>query len=581
MNFQELEISSIVIDYFITNQKQFHSLENCNGLLEKQCGIKSFFENSNQLNHFISLIAEKTNLLEEPNRRQYGDFQTNFDLALKSAEYIRTISTNESFEFILEPTCGKGNFIIAALAKFKGIKRIVGIEIYQPYVWETKFKILEFFLNSGNTSIPRIEIFHANVFDFDFDKLSRETIKQRTLVIGNPPWVTNSELGSIDSKNLPQKSNFKKYSGIDAITGKGNFDIGETISLLMLRYFSLHKGYFGFLVKNSVVKNLIYDQKNNNFPISELKKLTIDAKKEFNVSVDACFFVAKFNAQAELICTDIDFYSLQEKRVFGWVKSNFVNSVIDYKQASDIDGKCQFVWRQGIKHDCSKVMEIEIHNGHYKNGLNQDVIIEDDLVYGLLKSSDIKNTQTNSYRKLTIVTQRKIGQETNYIKRDFPLTFEYLNKNGEYFDKRKSSIYRGKPRFSIFGVGDYSFMPFKVAVSGMYKSTHFTLVTPDNGKPIMLDDTCYFIGFEDETTARIALYLLNHKHTQQFLRAIIFPDSKRSITKDILMRIDFFKLYKLLNYSMVLEKLNLSKKDWDDFRIKLELKTGNKQMVLF
>ena len=61
----------------------------------------------------------------------------------------------------------------------------------------------------------------------------------------------------------------------------------------------------------------------------------------------------------------------------------------------------------------------------------------------------------------------------------------------------------------------------------------------------MLDDTCYFIGFEEERFAKITLNLLNHGHTQQFLKAIIFPDSKRSITKDVLMRIDLVKLYKL------------------------------------
>ncbi len=581
MNFKELDITPVVIDYFAANHKELHDLQVCNNELETVCGIKTFFRNSDQLNQFITLITEKANLLEEPNRREYGDFQTNLELALNSVDYIKTISNTDSFEFILEPTCGKGNFIIATLRKLSEIKRIIGIEIYQPYIWETKFKILEFFLKNPSNSKPNIEIIHANVFDFDFESLSKETQKLQTLVIGNPPWITNSELSSIDSKNLPQKSNFKKHSGFDAITGKGNFDIGEYISLLMLKHFSSHQGYFGFLVKNSVVKNLIYDQRSNRFPIGEIKKLTIDAKREFNVSVDACLFASKFNQQAELICSDIEFYSLKENRIFGWVGNNFVNSVLDYKHANDIDGKCQFIWRQGIKHDCSKVMEIEKHNGHYINGLNQEFNIENDLVYGLLKSSDLKNTRTNTYRKLTIITQKKIGQETGYIKRDYPLTFEYLDKNSEYFDKRKSSIYRGKPRFSIFGVGDYSFKPYKVAISGMYKSTHFTLVSPDKGKPLMLDDTCYFIGFEEERFAKIALHLLNHEHTQQFLKAIIFPDSKRSITKDILMRIDMVKLYKLFDYPSIAQELDISISDWTNFGNKIKSKTEMKQMTLF
>jgi hypothetical protein len=581
MNFKELYIPPVVVDYFTSNQKKLRDFGICNAELEKTFGIKTFFNNTDQLNQFIELVAERNSIVAEPNRREYGDFQTNSALALKSVDYIKAISNVDSVEFVLEPTCGKGSFIIAALTKLSGIKRIVGVEIYQPYVWETKFKILEFFLEKPSTSRPSIEIIHANVFDFNFEKLSKETKKLQTLVIGNPPWVTNSELSSMDSKNLPEKSNFKKHSGYDAITGKGNFDIGEFISLLMLKHFSSHQGYFGFLVKNSVVKNLLFDQKNHRFPIGKIGKLTIDAKREFNVSVDACFFVSKFNNQPEVTCTDIDFYSLKENRVFGWVGNNFVNSVVDYKQVNDIDGKCQFVWRQGIKHDCSKVMEIEKCNGHYINGLNHEFDIESDLVYGLLKSSDLKKKETNSYRKLTIVTQKKIGQSTDYIRCDYPQTYEYLYKNKEFFDKRKSSIYKGKPQFSIFGVGDYSFMPYKIAVSGMYKSTHFTLVLPSNGKPLMLDDTCYFIGFKEERFAKIVLYLLNHEHTQQFLKAVVFPDSKRSITKDVLMRIDLVKLCKLLDHSLVVQELGISVNDWSDFQNKLEPKTEVRQMALF
>ncbi|MDX9883247.1 MAG: hypothetical protein RBS73_14385 [Prolixibacteraceae bacterium] len=91
-------------------------------------------------------------------------------------------------------------------------------------------------------------------------------------------------------------------------------------------------------------------------------------------------------------------------------------------------------------------------------------------------------------------------------------------------------IYNNKPDFSIFGVGDYFFASYKIAISGMYKSTHFTLILPGGNKPL-LDDTCYFIGFENLVFARIVHFLLNHDHVRQFLKSIIFPDSKRSMTK--------------------------------------------------
>jgi hypothetical protein len=284
------------------------------------------------------------------------------------------------------------------------------------------------------------------------------------------------------------------------------------------------------------------------------------------VSVDACFFLAKLgHYPASSCCTELDFYTKAERTEFGWFNDHYVYSVSDYQAAKDIEGVSPFVWRQGIKHDCTKIMEIEKYNGHYKNGLNTELEIEKDLVFGLLKSSDLKEKETCSYRKLTIVTQKKIGQSTDYIKKDYPRTFAYLNANKHHFDKRKSSIYKGKPDFSIFGVGDYSFAPYKVAISGLYKRTQFTFVMPDNGKPIMLDDTCYFIGFENLIHARIAHCLLNCEYTQQFLKAIIFPDAKRSVTKDILMRIDFVKLYNLYDFNLIQRELDLTLEEWECF----------------
>ena len=119
---------------------------------------------------------------------------------------------------------------------------------------------------------PTIEIIHADIFEFHFQQLSKQTESLKTLIIGNPPWVTNAELGSLHSKNLPKKSNFKKHNGIDAITGKGNFDIGEYISLHLLTTFQNHNGLFSFLVKNTVVKNILTEQKKQQFKINEIEK---------------------------------------------------------------------------------------------------------------------------------------------------------------------------------------------------------------------------------------------------------------------------------------------------------------------
>jgi hypothetical protein len=564
ITYLETHITDLAIDFFLENQHLLLRYTEMNSLTKNVSGINNFFSNQNEATELHTEIKLNQSLVSEPDRREYGDFQTNRKLAREVSAYIHTKITD--FEFVLEPTCGKGNFILASLSKFKMLKKIVGVEIYKPYVWKTKFGILTYFLSKPDSNKPEIDIIHGNAFEFDYATLAKCTASLKTLVIGNPPWVTNSELGSIDSKNLPQKSNFKKHSGLDAITGKGNFDIGEYISYMMLKSFDRHDGAFAFLIKNSVVRNLIHDQRTNHFRISKCEKLKIDSKKEFNVSVNACLFVSKFNSVPSSTCKELNFYTKEFCTEFGWHRDKFVYSVQDYDESSIVDGKSKFVWRSGVKHDCSKVMELEQINGHYKNSLGEDINLENDLIYGLLKSSDLKKDKTSSFRKLTIITQKKIGQETKYIKDKYPLTFNYLTSHKEYFDKRKSSIYKGKPSFSIFGIGDYSFVPYKVAISGLYKSTHFTLVNPSISKPIMLDDTCYFIGFENLKMAEIAHYLVNSELVQKFLK---------------LMRIDFEKAFESTDYEQASKEIKgLEPEHWEKFSEMIK-EEGTEQMTLF
>ena len=579
-----LQVCTFLKD-FLNNTSSF---ENANQKMFDAFGINIFFENDDDfqaLKESVSIIAISS--VEEPDRAEYGDFQTNKDLANKVAKHLakRDISP----EIIIEPTCGKGNFIIASLSNFKAIKKVFGIEIYKPYVWETKFSILDFFLSNPDSNKPEITITHCSIFDFDFKNISKQFPTEKLLILGNPPWVTNSKLGSLNSSNLPKKSNFKNQNGLDAMTGKGNFDIAEYITLMLLDAFQTHNGYLALLVKNSVVKNIVFNQKDKKYRVGEIEKYCIDSKKEFNVSVEASLVYCQLNSPSSFECNEFDFYSLEKRLSFGWLNSKFVSNLADYNATKEIDGVCPFEWRQGIKHDCTAIMELERVNGHFVNNQSDEIKLEEDLIYGLLKSSDLKNTVIKSTRKHTIVTQTKVGQETSYIQHLYPETYSYLKKNISNFQARKSSIYNGKPLFSIFGIGDYSFKPFKVAISGLYKTYHFTLVLPQNDKPVMLDDTCYFIGFDRIEYAVYAIILLNSKTTEAFLKSITFSDAKRVFTKDLLMRLDLLNLANLISRTEIEEQiiflndkysLNINLSHWENFIDEMTPKK-EKQLTIF
>lgn len=534
-----VEITDVVFDFLKTNVDFSESNEVINHLFRNICGVKVFFETKND----VEICARELNNVENSvaceNQIEYGDFQTNQNLANQITKKISECGINP--KVIIEPTCGKGNFIIAALNRFKNIEKVFGIEIQERYVWQTKFNILDYYLHNKEKIRPEIIILHYNVFDFNFNSIKDVLGNDELLIIGNPPWVTNSELSSIDSKNLPDKSNFKHFKGFDAITGKSNFDIAEYITLNLLKIFSNSNGNMAFLIKSSVVKNIVQEQLKMKLTISSMKKQNIDSKKEFDVSVDAALFVCKFNDKPEFECLETDFYTDENKCYFGWKNNRFMS---DISFISEIDGVSPFEWRQGVKHDCSKVMELVYDGVYYSNKLGESFQLEPELIYPLLKSSDLKEIKAIPTVRNVILTQSFVGQNTNYIK-DYPLTYNYLTNHVELFRKRKSSIYKGKYDFSIFGIGDYSFKPYKIAISGLYKTFHFTLVKPQNNKPVMLDDTCYFIGFDDLKQAEKIWNLLNTDMVADFLKNISFPDSKRMITKDILMRIDLKKLAEL------------------------------------
>ena len=472
---------------------------------------------------------------------EYGDWQTNLTLAISVCEQLKAQGIRP--QVIVEPTCGQGNFIIAALHTFDTIEDVYGIEIFKPYLDVLKDRLQKFEKSLDGINI---HLYHENVFDFDFRRITEHINGRVVLTLGNPPWVTNSKLSEIGSDNLPVKTNFKKIKGLEAITGKGNFDIAEYICIQLIEKFAAENVYFAFLLKNSVIKNLVYEQKAGKASLSDIAQYNIDAQKEFNVSVAAALLSMRLFGGHERICQVFDFYKKTLLYRFGWVKDKFVADVDNYVKTQVIDGVSPFIWRSGLKHDCSKVMELCKKDGKYVNSFGEVVDIEDDVVYPLIKSSDVKGEVITQTRKYVIVTQHSTNEDTKVLKERHPKAYQYLMSHSEQFDNRKSSIYKDRPRFCMFGIGDYTFKKYKVIISGLYKQTSFSLVSEIDGKTAVCDDTCYMLGFDRYNVARLTLEILNSQPVQAFVHSVCFYDAKRAINKDLLMRVSLLPALSLL-----------------------------------
>jgi hypothetical protein len=465
-------------------------------------------------------------------RVEFGDWQTPEELA---NEVVAHVLPQLGFipRTILEPTCGKGAFLVAAHRKIPKAN-LSGYEVNPEYVAIVSSRLEK----AGPT------IHQANFFAVDWER-EIGAMQGPILVIGNPPWVTSAGLGAIDSENLPQKQNFKGLSGLDAMTGKSNFDVSEWMILRLIKALCGHEATLAMLCKSAVARRVVEFCAKHDWAISPGGVWRIDAARHFHASVDAVLFICRMGGRAARSSSRWPIYSTidanSSDRSFGVADGELVADLDAYNRSRAISGHSDPEWRSGLKHDCARIMEIDFQDDRWTNGYGEIVDIEPQFRFPLLKSSDVANGRNISTRAV-IVPQRSLGEDTRVLRQNAPKLWAYLNKHAELLDGRKSSIYKGQPPFAIFGVGDYSFALWKVAISGLYKRLRFCVVGPHDEQPVMLDDTCYFLPFTNETDARKAACALESELAQDFFRGRVFWDAKRPISKAILQKLDLDQL---------------------------------------
>ena len=479
------------------------------------------------------------------NKKEFGDYQTPDYFAMKVCDLLKN-GLHLDPKLIIEPTSGVGNFLNAALETFEKVEKAIGLEINAKYCAKCKKRIVD----------TRLQVINNNFFSYQIEQHMED---KETLFIGNPPWAMNSDLNF----NLPEIENFKRLSGTDAITGASNFDICEYIILKLIEK-SVNKNVaIAMLCKTSVARNILLELDRNDICVDTVRMYNFNSTKVFGISAPACMLYIKMST-TNTKCRECEVFEIDtpdmmcRKIVFQNGKlSNLNDGVLD------LDGKCVIEWRQGVKHDCAGVMELEKKGEHcYKNKKKEEVELEDSLIFPLMKSSSFKKPIINSdFKKYVIVTQKKVREETNYIEELAPKTWKYLCDRKDAFDSRKSSIYKGAPAFSMFGVGDYSYAEYKVGISGFYKKPLFALLYNREKieQPIMVDDTSYFLSFDNYSDAYTCMLLLNCDRVQKFLLSISFQDAKRPFTKKVLQRLDFNKCIQNITFEELEETEHILK----------------------
>ncbi len=435
---------------------------------------------------------------------------------------------------VLEPTCGRGHFVAGLLALAEPPREIRGFEL-QPGHAEAARAL------AGRVPGVRLVVETADLFAVDLARDVAWAGSGPLLVVGNLPWVTVAGLGASGADGGPARVNARGARGIDAMTGASNFDISEALWLKLVRELAPQRPTIALLCKTAVARAVLRAVATDDLPIVAAEIRRVDALRWFRAAVDACLLRVEVGPGPKATEAPVyrDLAATEPESRLGLGAGGLIADVEAYARSSFADGACPIAWRQGVKHDAAAVMELTVDaGGSLRNKRGEVVDVEPDFVFPLLKGTDLAGGSRPRPRLAVLVTHRRLGEDTRPLERRAPKLWAYLTAHSARFEARKSSIYRGRPPFSLFGIGDYAFAPYKVAISGLHKTPRFRAIGPVAGRPTLLDDTSYFLPCRTPEQAAILAATLNGDEALDLVRALVFPDAKRPITKAVLRRID-------------------------------------------
>ena len=457
---------------------------------------------------------------------EFGDFQTPQHLANAVCELI--VRSGFSPASVIEPSCGRGAFLTAALKVFPSVV-VRGYDCNSSHVEAALRRVS----THSRASVANGDFFRRNW------NAALSDLADPILVLGNPPWVTNAAIGSLGGTNLPKKSNINGLRGIDALTGSANFDISEWMIRENIHWLKDRNGAVAVLCKTSVARKVLAHAWAEGISIGYAAIYRIDSSRDFGVSVDACLLFALVGPSHERTC-QCDIYdslrSTGRSSSLGMRDGMLVSDAPAFERLTSFHSTGLRGWRSGLKHDCSRIFEFSSKNGQLANGLGERISIEAKVVFPLLKSSDVAKERPP--RKHVLVPHRNMAESPLELRRIAPKAWRYLVSHQEIVERRASSIYKKRPMFSIFGIGPYSFSPWKIAIGGLCKALRFAKVGPMDDRPILLDDTCYFFPCETEEECDLLLDMVSSQTASEFWSSLVFWDSKRPITAKLLNQLN-------------------------------------------
>lgn len=259
--------------------------ESIYGALKECCTASRWqsYRPSEVSSYFVSIYEA---IVPHELRHALGEFNTPYWLAQKLTNEVLGISNYGIKSKVLDPTCGAGTFLLAAIQakRVAGIpeddilSQICGIDINPISVLTAKTSVLFAFSENVET-ICHIPVYCTDVISFgiceaesgyiDENKvlasymsclpdyiMAKQQINKVDCVIGNPPWV-NWEYLSEDYRNASAHI-WKEYGLFDSKGRDKSFskeDISTLITYVSIDAFLEKEGVLGFVLRQATFKS--------------------------------------------------------------------------------------------------------------------------------------------------------------------------------------------------------------------------------------------------------------------------------------------------------------------------------------
>lgn len=385
-------------------------------------------------------------------------------------------------------------------------------------------------------------------------------------IIGNPPWIKWEFLSS-DYKNKLSNLylkiyNLYSYKGMQAGMGFAHDDISIVFSYVCMDKYLKENGILAFVLKQTLYKSIagrefrkfIIDKKETRIPVSIKKVIDLLDLKPFKHSgAETSIAIIK---KSEKTVYPVNYSVWKIKKGNRIIESMSLSQIKDSVAISNFEarpdphskdltdvwvmnkegekikkaifGQNHYEVRHGVVNDLNNVFLIKIIGNKNKNVIitnqqkgkkkiaNTQAVIEKDLIYPLLKPRHIKMWEIKGYDYIIIPHKKHGVNNESEIKIKYPKTYSYLLKFKNNLLERASKWFKGegKPFYTLFGIGEYTFKPYKVVWSSIGYLHAFavadTIDDPIIGKKSPIpDNTISYLSFNDITEAHYVCGILN------------------------------------------------------------------------